>query len=204
VIGYAVSFPHPSGFFFIDDVCLSAHADWLTDGAHLLRSIEERPAIMTAPHGDAARVEAATAIGLERISTVRTLRFDQEPPLDLAPAAITPIVPPDDLATPPTHVWLPAMEDEAVTVLGDGRGGYVMISAAVSAPPIYDPGGKTSVIDRVIGTDRPSLLMSALSFANERGVVGVILVVDADDTELSGIADQLGARHPVDIFRWPE
>ena len=204
VIGYAVSFPHPSGFFFIDDVCVSADADWLTEGAHLLRSIEERPAIMSVPHLDAARVEAATAIGLERISTVRTLRFDQEQPLDLDPTPVTPIAAPDNLAAPPTHVWLPVMAGESITVLGDGRGGYAVISPAISAPPIYDPGGKPSVIDRVVGEDRRSLLMRALSFAHQRGDVGVILVVEADDTELSGIADRLGARHPVDVFKWPD
>ena len=203
-IGYAVSSSHPSGFYFIDDVCLSGDADWLTDGAHLLRSIEERPAIMTAPHLDTARVEAAKAVGLALISTVRSLRFDQEQALDLATAPVVPTKVPENLAAPPMHVWLPAMAPDSITVIGDGRGGYAVISPAMSAPPIYDPGGKTSVIDRVIGDDRQSVLMSALSFAYQRGDVGVILVVEAHDTELSAIADRLGARHPVDVFKWPD
>ena len=93
---------------------------------------------------------------------------------------------------------------ESITVIGDGRGGYAVISPAISAPPIYDPGGKPSVIDRVIGDDRQSVLMSALSFAYQRGDVGVILVVEAHDTELSAIADRLGARHPMDVFKWPD
>ena len=38
VVGYTVSSTHPSGFYFVDDVCLSGEADWLIDGAHLLRS----------------------------------------------------------------------------------------------------------------------------------------------------------------------
>ena len=204
VIGYAVASAHPSGFFFIDDVCLSPDADWLIEGVHLLKSIEERPAIMTAPHLDTARVEAATAIGLERIGTVRSLRFDQEQLHDLAPTVVTQIAPPDNLAAPPRHVWLPVMQGDSITFLSDGGDGYVVISPAISAPPIYDPGGKPSVIDRVVGQDRRLLLMSALTFTQQRGDVGIILVVAAEDSELSGIADQLGARHPVDIFQWPD
>jgi hypothetical protein len=203
VIGYAVSSSHPAGFYFIDDVCLAGDADWLTDGTHLLRSIAERPAIMTAPHGDTARIEAARAIGLEQIGTVRSLRFDQEPPLDLGPAPV-PLSVPENLAPSPMHVFLPAMASESITVIGDGRGGYAVVSPAITAPPIYDPGGNPSVVDRVIGKDRQSLLMNALSFASQRGDVGVILIVEAGDTELSAIADRLGARHPVDMFKWPD
>lgn len=204
VIGYAVSSSHPSGFYFVDDVCLSGDADWLTEGAHLLRSIEERPAIMTAPHRDTARVEAARAFGLEHISTVRSLRFDQEHQLDLDRELVVPTTVPEKLAAPPMHVWLPAMARESITVIGDGRGGYAVMSPAISAPPIYDPGGKPSIIDRVVAEDRQSLLMRGLSFAHQRGDVGVILVVEAQDAELSAIADRLGARHPVDIFKWPD
>ena len=76
---------------FIDDVCLSTGANWLTGGAQLLRSIEERPAIMTAPHLDERRVEAAAAIGLKLIGTVRTLRFEQETSFDLGPTAVASI-----------------------------------------------------------------------------------------------------------------
>jgi hypothetical protein len=200
VIGYAVSSSHPSGFYFVDDVCLAGDADWLTDGTQLLRSIEERPAIMTAPHLDTARIEAARAIGLEHISTVRSLRFDLKPPPDGAVPTL--IDTPEDLAPAPLHVWLPAMAPEVISVIGDGRGGYVVISPAIAAPPIYDPGGKPGVVDRVVGQNRESLLRSALSFAYGRGDVGVIVIVEADDAELSGIADRLGARHPIDVFKW--
>lgn len=202
VIGYAVTSDHPSGFYFVDDVCLSGDADWLTDGVHLLQSIKERPAIMTAPHLDTARVEAAAAIGLERTSTVRSLRFDHEQLLDLDPAPVMSIAVPEELVAPPLHVWLPVMTRESITVIGGSHGGYLVMSPAISAPSIYDPGGKPSVIDRVVGEDRQALLMSALSFAHQRGDVGIILVVETQDTELSGIADRLGARHPVDVFKW--
>lgn len=204
IIGYAVSFEHPSGFYFIDDVCLSEDADWKTDGVRLFASIEERPAIMTAPHLDRARVEAAFEVGLQCISSVRLLRFDQEQSLDVDTVPVEPIQTPDDLATAPMHVWLPAMTPESVAVIGDDRGGYAVVSPSVGTPPIYDPGGTAAIVDRVIGDDRESLLMSVLSFASQRGDAGAILVVDAHDAELAELADRLGARHPVDVFKWPE
>ena len=96
------------------------------------------------------------------------------------------------------------MAPEAITVIGDGQDGYAVLSPAIQAPPIYDPGGKPSVVDRVIGKNRQSLLMKALSFSCQRGDVGVILIVEAHDDELSAIADRLGARHPIDVFKWPD
>jgi hypothetical protein len=122
-----------------DFLVISFTTDWPTAGAFLLRSIAERPAIMTAPHRDNARVAAARAIGLTHIGTVRSLRFDQNPPLALGPAPV-PIAAPKNLAAPPLHVWLPAMAPESVTVIGDGRG-YAVLSPPINAPPIYDPGG---------------------------------------------------------------
>lgn len=118
VIGYAVSSRHPSGFYFIDDICLSSSADWATDGVHLLASIEERPAIMTAPHRDLARITGALAIGLELISTARSFRFDVAPPPGRFHPVMLPV--PDNLAAPPIHVWLPAMKPEFVTLISDG------------------------------------------------------------------------------------
>jgi len=203
VIGYAVSANHPSGFYFVDDVALAPDADWEFDGIELLGSVTERPALMTAPHLDHARVAAARAAGLQRIGTVRSLRFDQSPTLELDAEVRATMPVPHNLASPPTHVWLPAMTTELISVIGDDHGGYVVISAPTAAPPIYDPGGKPSVVDRVIGTDRLWLLRAALTFAQRRGDIGVILIIDENDHELAAIADQLGARHPVDVYRRP-
>jgi len=46
--------------------------------------------------------------------------------------------------------------------------------------------------------------MKARSVSYQRGDVGVILIVEALDDELSAIADRLGARHPIDVFKWPD
>ncbi len=203
VSGYAVSTAHPSGFFLVDDICLSSELDWMNEGIALLTAIDERPAITTLPHGERRCMQAALEVGLECINTVRFHRFDQEQLPDDAGKNLHTIAPPTPFATSPTHVWLPAMTPDAITVLGDGNNGYVVLSPPVSPPPIYDAGGKPCVIDRVVGDDGRALLQGAFAFAQKRGDVGVILVIDAADTELAAIADDLGARHPVDTMQWP-
>ena len=52
-----------------------------------------------------------------------------------------------------------------------------------------DPGGKPSIFERVVGDDRQALLMSAVRYAYHRGDVGVILIVEELDAELSDTAD---------------
>ncbi len=199
VIGFAVSNRQPA-LWFIDDVCLATDADWATDGVVLLRAIEERPAAMTAPHGDTMRIRAATEAGLELVSTYRVFPLDQyRGGLD----GTEPGQPPANLVDPPLHTFGPLMLAESLSFITDDRGGYAVGSRSFPPPPIYDVGGTVIIIDRVVGDDRESLLTSMLTFAAERGDVGATLVVGADDEELRRIADRLGAWRPVDVFRWP-
>ena len=204
VIGFAVSVQQP-GLWFIDDVCLAEEGDWATDGAQLLGAIDERPAAMTAPHGDTDRIRAAIACGLELASTFRLIRLDEpSPKLDLTEVRIEPLEAlPQHLVDPPLHVFGGAMTAERVVVIGDENGGYAVVSPSVQAPPIYDPGGTTAVLDRVISEDRRRTLHRALRYAAQRGDVGVILVVDGRDEELADLADELDASHPVDVLKWP-
>ncbi len=46
-------------------------------------------------------------------------------------------------------------------------------------------------------------LLRALCLALEWGDTRALVIIDREDSELTGIADALGARHPVDIYRWP-
>jgi hypothetical protein len=204
VVGFVVSVERP-GFWFIDDICLSRDADWSTDGVDLLSSIEERPAATTCPHRHAERLRAAGEVGLRLVSTFRLIRFDEKHPidLDLGRDPIAPREASTDLVDAPFHIFSPAMTPEAVSVVGD-ESGYGVTSPSISAPPIYDPGGTTAVIDRVVGADREGVLRRTLSYTAQRGDIGAILVVGADDGELSAIADRLRAAHPVDVLMWPD
>ena len=203
-IGFSVCSKHPAGLWFVDDVCLSGDADWSTDGLNLLNAIDERPAVMTAPHKDEARIRAAERAGLALVSTFRSIRFDQDLLFDMFHSQIELRKPPLTLCSPPLHVFGPAFTSESISVIGDELDGYVVLSPAVAVPPIYDVGGKVSIIDRVVADDRAHALRRALSFAVQRGDIGVILIVAQEDMELMGIADDFGAGHPVDVFKWPE
>lgn len=203
VVGFAVSNRHPTGWWFIDDVCLLNQADWATDGVDLFRAIEERPAFMTAPHLDEVRVAAARQAGLQRISVFRSVHFSWELVFDLGGGGAEQLQSPAALADAPFHVFSPAMTAESIAVVGDDVGGYAVLSPSIAPPPIYDVGGKVAVIDRVVAGDRESALIQGLNFASARGDVGAILVIEEQDAELNGIADRLGFRHPVDVFKWP-
>ncbi|HIG41556.1 MAG: hypothetical protein ABGY96_28960 [bacterium] len=202
-IAFSASSKHPAGRWFVDDVCLSGDADWSTDGQNLFNAIEERPAVMTAPHQDEARVRAAEQAGLALVSSFRSIRFDQNLPVELLQEQIEPRKPPPTLIAPPLHVFGPAMTSESISVIGDGMDGHVVLSPPVNVPPVYDVGGKVSVIDRVVADNRAYALKKALSYAAQREDVGVILIVAEGDAELMGIADEFGASHPVDVFTWP-
>lgn len=203
-IGFSVCSKHPAGWWFVDDVCLSADADWLTDGLILLNATEERPAVMTAPHKDEARVHAAEQAGLALVSTFRSIRFDQKLSFDLFDGQVELRKPSPALCSPPLHVFGLAMTSESISVIADGLDGYVVLSPAIAVPSIYDVGGKVSIIDRVVADDRENALKKALGFAVQRDDIGVILIIAAEDQELASIADDIGAGHPVDVFKWPE
>lgn len=199
VIGFAAVQRRPF-FSFIDDICLADDADWRADGVELLRGVEARPAIATVAHGDPPLVDAALAIGLTLVSTHRLFRLGNFDPVDVESSDDVPT----DLVEPPLHVFIPLMEQQPkVVVKGDGEG-YAVCSQSITPPPILDIGGTTAVIDRVVGDDRRAILKSVLSFIQSRGDVSAILVVAAEDRELSRIADSLGASHPVDVLKWPE
>jgi hypothetical protein len=199
VIGFAAVQPRPS-FSFIDDICLAEDADWRTDGIEILKAIEERPAITTVAHGNAALVEAAFEIGLTLVSTHRLFRLGGFEPLHVECSRTIPT----DLIEPPLHVFIPLMDPQQIAIVAGKDGAYAVCSQSVVPPPILDIGGTAGVVDRIVGEDRRTILKGALSSLQNRGDVRAILIVAAEDRELSLIADGLGASHPVDVLKWPD
>jgi hypothetical protein len=200
VIGFAASNPQPAQYF-VDDVCVAEDEDWSTAGVALFEAVSERPALSALPRADAPRRQAADRAGLEAVSSFRALELRNLHDV-LAEQTAVAIVRPQVLAPPPACTI--AIPDDARVFVGDERGGYAVGSSPLAAPPIYDPGGAGCVIDRVVGDDRRALLLQLLRLALDRGDTGALVVVDRGDTELAEIANALGARHPADIYRWPE
>ena len=201
-IGYVVSFRRRDGVYFVDDVCLADGADWSSDGVRLFREISERPAQMTAPHDDHARLEAAHTAGLVFNGSARTIYFDRgEFNFQPSGESIEPLAPPASLVAPAIpRVQVPGMAPDQLTVIGDSPTSYVVISAAVPAPPVYKATNVFSFIDRVVGNNRTELVSRALSFAAARGDAGTVLVIGRDDNELITFADNIGMGHPVDYI----
>lgn len=200
VIGFAASNPQP-GQYFVDDIAVADDGDWSTAGVALFEAIAERPAVTAVPRADTARQQAAVRAGLDAVSSFRALDLSTLG-VRLGRQTAVPAPRPEALAPAPASAIVIA--DDARVFIGDGRGGYAVGSLPFPAPPIYDPGGPVCVIDRVVGNDRSGLLLQMLSLALERGDAGALVVVDRADPELAAIADGLGARYPVDIYRWPD
>ncbi len=79
----------------------------------------------------------------------------------------------------------------------DAIEGFV-IARAMDAPPVYDPGGSTCMVDDFVWTTAEaaeSLLASARHWASSRECTQLIVVTPAVDTERRALLDRIGL-HP--------
>ncbi len=95
------------------------------------------------------------------------------------------------LPAPPLHTFGPIGpgDDGALTI---AEGDSLVVGSPSVSPPIYDPGGPSCVIDRVLGPDRSGLVRAAMAEAAGRGDAQMIVVVDADDDELTDAVMAVG------------
>ncbi len=77
--------------------------------------------------------------------------------------------------------------------------GYALGSAP-ALPHAYDPGGPTTVVDRVVGSNRAGVVQAVCRVARERGDAQVIFVVASGDGELEDILTTEGATKPVNLW----
>ncbi|MDE0614874.1 MAG: hypothetical protein OXI32_10730 [bacterium] len=93
---------------------------------------------------------------------------------------------PEQRPTGPAHTFGGVAFDPAIPgalVACDEYGNYAIGSPSVE-PPIYDPGGPTSVVDQLGGPDRGVALDLAQSAAAARGDAQLVVVLASDDREL--------------------
>jgi hypothetical protein len=187
------------GQWFADDVATAADERWSDAGTLLFRSLEERPLLTCVPTKDRPRVAAAGGAGWEHVADYRTLRL--EAPTGPRLARTTTATPPPP---PAPHTFAGAVDPSApgAIVVSDGRG-IAVASAPLPAPPVYDPGGTSCVVDRVVGPEPRDLLDEVAAAAAEAGAGQLIVVCGTADDGLRRALDDRRAGHPVEVHRAP-
>jgi hypothetical protein len=188
--------------WFADDLATLADERWADAGRLLLTQIEERPALTCVPARDRHRIDAAREAGWEHVSDYRTLLVDPAPAAGDGSTTTDP--PPADVPPPPPHTFGGPVDPTAAgaLVVHDGTG-LAVGSPPVLPPPIYDPGGTSSVVDRVVGGDPGRLLDRITTAAAAAGVGQLIVVCGTGDDDLRGALDERHAGHPVEVHRAP-
>jgi hypothetical protein len=180
---------------FLDDLCVIDER-WPDIGSALIEASKGGNRLICAPTKDRMKHHWLESGPFTWASTFFSLRTPEAPPSHAKPEFL-PL--PDTLEQPPAHVFglFDATTENGLRV--STADGYA-IGSAPALPPPYDPGGPTTVIDRICGSNRRSVLEVALQEAARRGDVQVIVVVDRLDLELTGIVNDLGATQPVNLW----
>ena len=147
---------------------------------------------------DGPRSAAMREAGLELRSTqwARPIAgWSNDATLKIGPPLVTPV-------GGPTHTFGGAPFDPSVpgalTVVA-ADGGFVIGSPGVE-PPLYDPGGPSCVVDRIIGPDRASLLDAAMATAVGRGDAEMVVVSDVAEQALQEPLSGAGFRAEVNLL----
>jgi hypothetical protein len=204
VVGCAFSVRQP-GQWFVDDVAVAADGDWADAGAALLAAVAERPALTCVPRADRARAAATAAAGWEHVSDYRLQAVPDPGPGVQQGGPAEPGDPPPAAGLPaPPHTFGGPFDPAAPGALVvAGPAGSAVGSPAVAAPPVYDPGRTTCVVDRVAGPDLPALLDAVTAAAGALGARQLVVVCGAGDPALRAALDERRFRHPVEVFRAP-
>lgn len=197
VVGCACSMPQAEQWF-VDDVALVDDDRWGDAGLELLESIAERPALTCVPTAHLARRATSLAAGLHHVSSfwIRSTVAGSGRPLPPLPRDTSVPAPAAHTFGGPFDPWADgalAFSDEDGVLVG---------TPPVHAPPVYDPAGTVTVVDRVVGHAVP-LLERALGASGERGDVLLAIVAAVDDRPLLSALHELDFERTVDVFAWP-
>ena len=196
VVGCAATVPAPGGWL-VDDVAVAPMAGWGEVGPVLLGAVTERPAVLCAPTRDRPRLDACTAAGLTEVSSywIAATRPGS--------STVGPIRHPEAVGAAPVHTFGSPLDPLAPGALAfETLDGVVVGSPSIAAPPVYDPGGTVSVVDRVVGA-QTRLLRDAMAQADERGDVVLTVVCANDDTDLAGQLSATGFERTVEVLAFP-
>ncbi|MGH3095860.1 MAG: hypothetical protein ACRDMV_07645 [Streptosporangiales bacterium] len=204
VVGCAVS-TRCDGWWFLDDFA-TADDGWWTDGmAQLLRTVEEKPTITCVPRPDVRKAACCAAAGMRPRSAYWVLRYDGATPA--TPAQVRRISREDigdSLPPAAPHTFGAPLDPGAdgVVLLGDEHGGIGVLGRR-EAPPVYDPGGTSGLVDRIDRKAPERLIDAATAAARERGDVQLVVVCPDDAPKLEEALIDRGFHRVADVYGWP-
>lgn len=199
VVGCAIAQRHGDQWF-VDDVATADEGWWSDAMIELLRAVKERPAFTCVLRKDIRQLGCLSTLGLRHRTSHWRLANGEGATAD----GVAAVAAPEGLPAPPPHGFEPLDPQAAdVTVLGDGAGGYAVLSGPVAAPPVYDPGGTTGLVDRVTGGQRGVLVDAAMAESLTRGDAQLVVVCAEDDVVLEDALVDRGFARVVDVYSWP-
>ncbi len=184
----------------IDDFAVSRVHDWGRLGPPLLAAIAGRARslggqwlVVGCPHLDRDRSEMLASAGFEIDGWYRHLRHG-------APTTAPEIPGPEseDLPLPVLHGMLPVLAD-AEPVVGDRAAGRR--TGPLAAPPVYRPGGTTTLVDSVAAVDASAVdgfIERLESDSRDRGDVGLLVVAGPAQPALDRTLDRRGYGRLID------
>lgn len=192
VIGCVIVSPQPRAFF--DDLCVADPTMWATVGPILLSAPRNGPALLCAPSKD-TRQQAWLETAPQWVPASYSFSIVLTP--STSPTPYPTITVPGPIVDPPVHPFGGSINPALVGGLRLANEHGIVIGDASVEPPIFDPGGPTTVIDRIVGSNREALLDQAITAAAARGDAQLIVVADVHDDELIGLASAAGGTLPV-------
>lgn len=181
---------------WVDDLCVDDPARWDRVVETLVPSIASVPWVTCVARADLELGRALEKHGLKVTSSYWSRQIGESDDATAQAAR------PEQVgARAPRHTFSRTALDPAAPgalLVGDSTG-YVVGSPSME-PPIYDAGGPVCIIDRVVGTDRPRLLQTAMSAVARRGDIGAVVVCDTRDHDLDKALRADRFEPQVDLF----
>lgn len=192
VVGCVIISPQPRAFF--DDLCVADPSMWATVGAILLGAPRSGPALLCAPSKDTEQQKWLTTVP-QWVTASYSFSIVLTPSTNPRPHPI--VIVPGPIVDSPVHPFGGSIDPALADGLRIANEEGIVIGDASVEPPIYDPGGPTTVIDRIVGQNREALLNHAIDAAGARGDAQLIVVADVHDDELIGLMSAAGGTQPV-------
>ena len=185
---------------WLDDFVVAGEDRW-SEAVAVVAAVESAPWVSCVSALDSAQLRAMVEAGGLRLSSYFALSLGSAAE---ATGDAEPIAPfDDDLAFAARHTFggrAFSRDTDGALVVSEAGIGWLVGSPSYTPPPVYDPGGPTTVVDRVVGVDRSRLIQLACAAAKRRGDAQLVVVTDSHDSDLEAVLAELGFDRVVDVM----